>query len=424
MTTTASLSDSGVEPEPTAVGRYVLVATALCSLVAAGIHFAFAPAHFNEVWSHGAFFVAIAWLQLAWGLAVLFRPRRSLLVAGVALNLGIVGVWLVSRTVGLPFGLQGGPIEPVAAPDALCTALELLIATGAGIVAWRPSLLQRPVRSSRLAMTSVSALGVAAVVVASVSLTPAWAGEHADHAAHGAAGHTHTATGAFVTGTSPCEKSGPPSSPEQVASTTNGHQHRGPQVQVPISEATRVTLAAQQADARAVVAQFPTVADALKGGYRMSVVYVPCIGAHFTNTAYAGAFDPKHPSELLYDGATPNAKIVGLSYLLFHPGGAPAGFAGPNDHWHQHTFNGGLCMSAAGVVIGGEQTSVAQCAARGGRKASLQDIWMLHDWVVPGWECSWGVFAPECPELGGRTGGTAFDTPTAASRQQAGASGE
>ena len=36
---------------------------------------------------------------------------------------------------------------------------------------------------------------------------------------------------------------------------------------------------------------------------------------------------------------------------------------------------------------------------------------MVHDWVVPGWECSWGVFAGECPELGGRVGGTAFDKP-------------
>jgi hypothetical protein len=39
----------------------------------------------------------------------------------------------------------------------------------------------------------------------------------------------------------------------------------------------------------------------------------------------------------------------------------------------------------------------------------LTDIWMLHDWVVPGMECSWGTFSAECPELGGRTGGTAYD---------------
>jgi hypothetical protein len=47
----------------------------------------------------------------------------------------------------------------------------------------------------------------------------------------------------------------------------------------------------------------------------------------------------------------------------------------------------------------------------GGRKVALDDIWMVHDWVVPGWECGWGVFAGECPELGGRTGGTAWDPP-------------
>jgi hypothetical protein len=34
---------------------------------------------------------------------------------------------------------------------------------------------------------------------------------------------------------------------------------------------------------------------------------------------------------------------------------------------------------------------------------------MVHAWVAPGWECSWGVFAGECPELGGKLGGTAWD---------------
>ena len=50
----------------------------------------------------------------------------------------------------------------------------------------------------------------------------------------------------------------------------------------------------------------------------------------------------------------------------------------------------------------------------------LTDIWMLHDWVVPGMECSWGSFAPECPELGGRVGGTAWDAPDPKSAAQLG----
>jgi hypothetical protein len=49
-----------------------------------------------------------------------------------------------------------------------------------------------------------------------------------------------------------------------------------------------------------------------------------------------------------------------------------------------------------------------QCRSIGGVKQELTGIWMLHDWVVPGWECSWGVFAPECPELGGRIGADAW----------------
>jgi hypothetical protein len=63
------------------------------------------------------------------------------------------------------------------------------------------------------------------------------------------------------------------------------------------------------------------------------------------------------------------------------------------------------------VVIGAESMTVAECEARSGVKRELKDIWMVHDWIVPGFECSWGVFAGECPELGGRVGGTAWDAP-------------
>src|SRR4029077_9111265 len=115
-----------------------------------------------------------------------------------------------------------------------------------------------------------------------------------------------------------------------------GHDHRGAVAQVPLDRATSDVLEQQQAQARGAAARYPTVADAEAGGYHMSTVYVPCIGAHYTNTSLIGSFDPGQPSELLYDGTQPTSKLVGLSYLIFHAGGAPEGFAGPNDHWHQH----------------------------------------------------------------------------------------
>jgi hypothetical protein len=216
-------------------------------------------------------------------------------------------------------------------------------------------------------------------------------------------------TNPALTGDTPCEKAGPPASEGQVLDS-EGHFHRGPNPQKPIDEQTRAVLELQQTAARAVAAKYPTVADAERAGYRKSTVYVPCIGAHYTNTALARTFDPGAPSELLYDGTDPTSRIVGLSFLVFHDITPPEGFAGPNDIWHQHTFNGGLCINRQGVVIGPESTSAEDCTARGGHKAPLLNVWMVHDWVVPGFECSWGVFASECPELGGRTGGTAWDS--------------
>ena len=225
-----------------------------------------------------------------------------------------------------------------------------------------------------------------------------------------------------ATGSSPCEIAAPtPASPGQVGAGGGGsadnvnvlaseHGGRGMVKQFSLTHAQRIALETQMEEARAVVAKFPTTASALAGGYDKSTPYVPCIGAHYTKYSLAGSFDPSAPSELLYDGTAPDSKIVGLSYLVVHHNGPPPGFAGPNDHWHQHNANGGLCLKG-GFVVGGEDVSPQQCADRGGRKVLLIDVWMMHAWVVPGFECSWGVFSGECPELGGRLGGTAWEAP-------------
>ncbi len=207
-----------------------------------------------------------------------------------------------------------------------------------------------------------------------------------------------------ATGDSPCEKSGAPASPGQAA---DGMSERGMVKQVVIDAPTRAELQQQQIKAREAAAKYPSVKDAEAAGYKKSTAYVTCIGAHYTNIPLAAKFDPGAPSELLFDGTEPDSKIVGLSYLVLNPGGAPEGFAGPNDRWHQHNSNGGLCLKG-GVVVGGEESTAEACKSAGGKKTELKDIWMLHDWVVPGWECSWGTFSGECPELGGKTGTSAW----------------
>jgi hypothetical protein len=369
-----------------------LTVAALLSLGGAAIHFAFAPAHFTEQTSHGAFFLGLAVLQVGWAVVALVRPSRWVAALGLV-QVVIVVVWVASRTVGVP----GVTVEPVAFPDTLASLFELGVValSGAALAGWKVPLL---------AGRAVVRGGVVAAITGAtvVALMPRFADAHQ---------HVHaTGAAAGATGASPCEQAGKPASPAQVTDT-QGHFHRGSVAQRPLDVSTRQVLAQQQALARAAAARYPTVGAAERAGYRMSTPYVPCIGAHYTNIALLSRFDPATPSELLFDGTLAESKLVGLSYLVFHPGGAPDGFAGPNDLWHQHNANGGLCFNRSDVVIAGEESSPAQCQALGGAKRELTDVWMLHDWVVPGWECSWGVFAPECPELGGRVGGTAWDTP-------------
>jgi len=381
----------------------VQVALAALALCAAVIHAAFAPEHFSETWSHGAAFIAMAWYQLVLAILLVTRPRRWVYWLGL-FNIVIIGIWVMSRTVGAPFGPDAWTKEAVGFPDVLATDLEALIVIGCVAVlisqAWR-----RVGRWTAMATAGVATVSIVAAGLTTASLTPRYASEHS----HGAAadGHTHdpSAAGGFVlTGNTPCEKSGPPASDGSIMDA-EGHNHRGPITQVPIDQATQQQLRLQQAQAASVAQTYPTVAAAQAAGYAQSTPFVPCIGAHYTNVGLVTHFDPSKPSELLFDGTKPDSQIIGLSYLVFHAGGAPDGFAGPNDHWHQHNANGGLCFSRKnGIVIGAEQLSPQECAAIGGVKRELTDIWMLHDWVVPGWACSWGVFAPECPELGGTAG--------------------
>ncbi len=419
-------------PRPTSVGTVLRWVVAALMLGSGAIHFAMMGEHAGVSWTHGLFFATAGWLQLGLAAMIGFRPTKPVITLGVVLNVALLTVWVLTRTVGIAIGGDGTP-EAWGNVDGLCAAFEgLAIVASAGLLS--TNISRRPL-SAGVGFAGVGVLLVAVAVLTSVIFSPAAvtvsasgisadghdhgtggetaAGEHVHSAPIGPAGLIDTGNGFIVTGAltgdSPCERSGPPASAGQTGKDAEGHDHRGPFKQTPLTQEETVALEAQQAQARAVALKYPTVASAEAAGYRRSTVYVPCIGAHYTNVGLVARFDPGAPSELLFDGTTPDAKIVGLSYLLVHVG-PPEGFAGPNDRWHQHNLNGGLCMKG-GEVIGAESTSKKECEARGGAKAALDNIWMVHDWIVPGWECGWGVFAGECPELGGRTGGTAWDTP-------------
>lgn len=85
--------------------------------------------HFREYWLFGLFFAIVTPLQLAWAEAVRRRPgARRLLAVGAAGNLAVVGVWVVSRLVGLPLGPDPFEPERIGFKDVLATVDELGLA--------------------------------------------------------------------------------------------------------------------------------------------------------------------------------------------------------------------------------------------------------------------------------------------------------
>ena len=167
------------------------------------------------------------------------------------------------------------------------------------------------------------------------------------------------------------------------------------QPDVPLDDATRTAEAAQLTAARAVALRYPTVADALKAGYYLAGGFAPGSGAHYVNNSEGGAgvVDVEHPGSLIYAGVASDSKIIGLMYL---GGGstAPEGFAGPNDHWHRHS-NVCIRYTSHGIEVpfpADADVTLKQCNEARGQLLSVT-TWMVHAWVVPGWESPQGVYS-------------------------------
>jgi hypothetical protein len=176
----------------------------------------------------------------------------------------------------------------------------------------------------------------------------------------------------------------------------------------PLDPATRATLSAQLVVARGAAMQYPTVASARAAGMLQAGKFAPELGAHFISYANlnrelrpGGAVDPRYPVGYIYDGIDPTSKVVGLMFVSIAGGPAPSGFAGPNDHWHRHS---NLCIQygpnnkIAVPFAPDRDVTRAQCDTVHG-DFMKRTVWMVHAWVVPGWESPKGVFSHADPDL-------------------------
>ena len=383
------------------VGRYLRWLLAALSLGAGVIHFAVSGEHYDVSWAHGTFFAVVAWLQLSWAIAVVLRPTRSLLTAGVLLNAGILGVWVVSRVWGVPIGPDAWTPETIALSDALSSACEVGIVALALAVLVRPAMAQRQLRPA-VAVPVVGIAGLGVAVVSSLAFTPALASSH-HHDPGGTDTHTATASG---------HDHGAVASGHQHGVTTlNGQQVKGvkaadvaaeSQPDQPLDATTRATLKTQLTEARDFALRYPMVADATAAGYRLAGGFAPGSGAHYITyggLTGGGAFDPTKPISLIYDGTNPASQVIGLMYYGMGET-APEGFAGPNDHWHRHS---NVCIKngPGGLDVpfpADQDVTAAQCAGVQGTLLKTTG-YMVHAWVVPSWESPLGVFSHDNPDV-------------------------
>src|SRR5947209_10494625 len=120
------------------------------ALGAAAIHAYVAPEHLREWWLYGGFFIGVTAVQLALAWLVLRRPTVTILLGGIWGTVGLIGIYVASRTTGLPLApshhhghvlvagdftngvphLPGGPathVEAVGAVDLSALVIEVLL---------------------------------------------------------------------------------------------------------------------------------------------------------------------------------------------------------------------------------------------------------------------------------------------------------
>src|SRR5215207_8781139 len=106
------------------------------TLGAAVIHVWAMPEHFGEWWLYGALFLLVASLQGFYGVALWRWAGRTVFILGMGGNLAIVGFYLATRTVGVPFGPHVGEVEAVGGLGLTATMCEVALVITLAVLFW------------------------------------------------------------------------------------------------------------------------------------------------------------------------------------------------------------------------------------------------------------------------------------------------
>src|SRR3954471_9206600 len=122
---------AAVAPGPAAPGARIArrrcAVAAVLSIAVAWVHLAYTASHLRQWWAYGAFFLAAGVGQALFAPLVLRRPRAWLIAVGIAGNVAIVGMYVLSRTAGPPLGPHARVPERAGVVDLATTAAEIAL---------------------------------------------------------------------------------------------------------------------------------------------------------------------------------------------------------------------------------------------------------------------------------------------------------
>lgn len=116
----------------------VLLLVAAVAFIDGVIHIGAAVDHFGEFPLYTLVFAVLASAQIAWAAMILRHPSHLVLLSGCAFTVSIVGLWIVSRTVGVPIAPRAWVPENVGVADLIETAGEIVSAIAVLSLAMSP----------------------------------------------------------------------------------------------------------------------------------------------------------------------------------------------------------------------------------------------------------------------------------------------
>jgi hypothetical protein len=177
-------------------GQVVRIAAALAAAGAGILHLDAAGDH-TEHAHVAAFFVAVAVAQLAWASSIARRTCSTrTLVLGLGLHAAVFGVWMVSRTVGLPDLIPDvGGVEELGLKDAAASGLELVAVAAGAFALVMPAAAVAATMPAALAERVLRGMAVATLAITVPGVLVAH--EHGAHAHGEDAAHGHAAEAAL-----------------------------------------------------------------------------------------------------------------------------------------------------------------------------------------------------------------------------------